>query len=128
MYNIEGGVQTLPKFNGMIGEYAFTHGYAYGYNSQSYYLNNSSNLTSLTSFIKTQINNNNPVAMLIGGNTPTSTYKTDFATHWVTITGYNFNNGYTNVTVSSWGGRYTLSLAELLANRLWIDVDYLYCH
>lgn len=128
MFDINGGVQTLTRFNSMARYYTATHGYSYDDDYQSYYLNTDENLTDLCNFIKEQIDNNNPVAMLLGTNTSGSSYKTDFAMHWVTITGYTFwgDEADPYVKVSSWGDYYNLDLAELLANRTWIDVDYLY--
>lgn len=128
MFGIGGGIQTLSRFNSMISSYTSLHGYDYGNQSDSYYRNTDSNLTDMCNFIKDQIDNNNPVAMLIGKNSSGANYKTDFSKHWVTITGYDFNGESSDpyVKVSSWGEEYDLDLAKLLAERDWIDLDYLY--
>lgn len=128
MFGSGGGIQTLTKFNVMITDYPAFHGYSYGSEYDSYYLNTDSNLTDMCNFIKDQIDNDNPVAMLIGTKTSGATYRTNFSVHWVTITGYDFNGESSDpyVKVSSWGEEYDLDLAKLLAQRDWIDLEYVY--
>jgi hypothetical protein len=72
--------------------------------------------------IKTSIDSNNPVAMLMGPNVPGSTYKDEFANHWVTITGYYYNGDSYVVTVSSWGTIYTLNLYSLEKSKIFVDI------
>ena len=100
----------------------------YSYSDNSCWSSTSQTYTNMITKIKTSIDNNNPVAMLMGPNVPGSTYKNAFSNHWVTITGYYYNGDNYEVTVSSWGVSYTLNLYSLEKSKLFVDIALFYAY
>lgn len=87
----------------------------------------SSSFKKLIDFVKESVNAGVPVALLIGPGVPFSEnkYRSDFEKHWVLITEYfddERNNGFDlNVSVSSWGQKFEISLKALLDSKLFIS-------
>ena len=88
----------------------------------------STTFADLVDLIKSSIDGNNPVLMLIGPNYAPNNYAQEFQTHWVTITSYKYQDNKFYVSFSSWGECYTfpVELGELVHNRLFVDAVAFY--
>lgn len=91
------------------------------------------NLENITKYIKEGLENDSPVAMLIGTNVLNnvtitnfdgSSWTQDMSLHWVTITELKIKNKTTKVKVSTWGGWAELDLAEYLEEWIYEGIIY----
>jgi hypothetical protein len=118
------GVMTLREF--ARGVRAF--GRDRGVTLDSYRITGTCNPKKATTFVKEGLLNNSPIALLNYANTslaavPYMTYKgirkeASFKWHWVTITAIeeNLETGAVKVEVSSWGGKATLDLTDMVTD------------
>lgn len=119
-----GGPSILSDMTYGVPAYASSKGYSYGYSSNSCWNSTSATYVQMVNLVKSSIDGNNPVALLIGPIF-TSGYNDDLANHWVTITGYTESNPAV-VTVSTWGTKREVNLYHLIRNRYFLDVASFY--
>ncbi len=86
------------------------------------YISATQSFTDLADLIKNSIDNNNPVALLLGPQDIDDDYYDYFSNHWVTITGYSYHDDIYNITVSSWRRIYpiygTIDLRDLVTSKI----------
>ena len=77
-------------------------------------------------FIAHSLEENRPLALLLGPNQPSldrsaEVYRKDFSTHWVLITGMDVENDDAVIYVSSWATEFQLELWLLLQSKVFVS-------
>jgi hypothetical protein len=123
---LAGPTVTTEMMANAINRYTKSKGYNYTSSMASCWSATSDSFAELLNFIQDSIDTNNPVTLLLGPNYTGGEfagYEPNFVNHWVTITGYNYIYSNFDVTVSSWGEKYTLDLHKLVHSRVFVDAS-----